>query len=141
MAAASRVAQLDADQAYRRLHAANMSLGYSPLQRLVEQARAFAIHFENQAPLPPELIALHAVAKRTIAESAVWSATHAFERGDESACEAFLGFALTISPAIESWPACQRLRWKRRVGPSVWRLISPLADRARRWSRPDRRPQ
>lgn len=136
MAAAARVAQLDADQAYRRLHAANMSLGYSPLQRLVEQARAFAIHFESQAPLPPDLIALHDVAKRTIAEAAVWSAAHAFERGDDSSCEAYLGFALSTSPAIESWDAYQRLRWKRCVGPSVWRLIAPLADRARRWSRP-----
>jgi hypothetical protein len=104
----------------------------------VEQARAFAIHFESQPSLPPELAKLHGVVKRTIAESAVWSAMHAFERGDLGGCDAFLTFALTLSPPIESWPVCQRLRWKRRMGPAVWRLIAPIADRARRWSDPER---
>ncbi len=69
-------------QAFRRLHSANMSLGYSPLRRLVEQKRAFDIHFEHQAPLSPEIVTLQDVVHRTIAESAFWSAARAFERGD-----------------------------------------------------------
>ena len=135
MAAASMVAELDADQAYRRLHTSNMSLGYTPLQRLLEQVRAFDIHFDRQ-PLPADLAALRAVVRRTIAEAAVWSAAHAFDREEIEVCDAFLDFAVTTSPGIEWWPACWRLRWKRRVGPAAWRMISPIAERARRLTQP-----
>lgn len=139
MAADSMVGQLDADQAFRRLHAANMSLGYSPLQRLAEQKRAFDIHFDRQVPLPPELAALQGVAHRTIAESAFWSATLAFERGDSSTCDGFLEFASTTSPGIASWGAWRKFQWKRRLGPAAWRLIGPLAARARRVAQGARR--
>lgn len=132
MAADSKVGQLDADQAFRRLHAANMSLGYSPLQRLEEQRRAFDIHFQRQAPLTPDRAELQAVVKRTIAESAVWSAAHVFDRGDSRGCEAFLAMASATSPGIESWDAWRRLQWKRRLGPAACRLIAPIAARARR---------
>ena len=135
MAAAAMVAELDAAQAYRRLHASNMSLGYTPLQRLLEQVRAFDIHFDRR-PLPADLAALRAVVRRTIAEAAVWSAAHAFDRGETVVADAFLGFALATSPGIESWPACRRLQWKRRVGPTAWRLLSPIAERARRLAQP-----
>lgn len=132
MAADSMVGQLDAAQAFRRLHSANMSLGYSPLRRLAEQVRAFDIHFDGQAPLSPEVAALQAVVHRTIAESAFWNATLAFERGDASTCDEFLEFASATSPGIESWVAWRRFQWKRRLGPAAWRLLAPLAARARR---------
>ena len=132
MAADSMVGQLDAAQAFRRLHSANMSLGYSPRRRLAEQKRAFDIHFERQAPLPPGLAALQGVVHRTIAESAFWSAAQAFERGDSSTCDEFLEFASTTSPGIASGRAWRRFQWKRRLGPAAWRLIAPLAARARR---------
>jgi hypothetical protein len=76
------------------------------------------------------------VVRRTIAEAAVWSAAHAFDRGETVVADAFLGFALATSPGIEAWPACRRLQWKRRVGPTAWRLISPIAERARRLAQP-----
>lgn len=132
MASDSMVGQLDAAQAFRRLHAANMSLSYSPLRRLAEQKRAFDIHFDSQAPLLPEFTALQAVVHRTIAESAFWSAAQAFERGDASTCDEFLEFAAKTSSEIESWDAWRRFQWKRRLGPAAWRLIAPLAARARR---------
>lgn len=131
MAADSPVAELDADQAYRRLHASNMSLDYTPLARLAEQVRAFDIHFETRQ-LPAGLSALRAVVHRTIAEAAVWSAGNTFDKGDAGACDAFLAFALATSPDIASWPALRRLQWKRRVGPSAWKMIHPLIAGARR---------
>lgn len=136
MAADSMVGQLDADQAFRRLHSSSMSLGYSPLRRLEEQKRAFDLHFQRQAPLPPEIAALRPVVHRTIAESAFWNAVQAFERGDSSTCAAFLGFASRTSPGIESWDAWRRLQWKQRIGPAACRLIEPLAARARRLALP-----
>lgn len=136
MAADSLVGQLDADQAFRRLHASNMSLGYSPLQRLEEQRRAFEIHFQQQAPLAADLEALQAVANRTIAESAVWSASRVFDHGDAPGCEAFLAWAVATSPGIDTWAPWRRLQWKRRLGPTACRLIAPIAARARRMARP-----
>ncbi|MEO8679646.1 MAG: glycosyltransferase family A protein [Vicinamibacterales bacterium] len=136
MAAHSAVGELDADQAFRRLHAANMSLGYSPLRRLAEQKRAFDTHFESQSPLTPELAILQAVVHRTIAESAFWNGAQAFEQGEPSACEEFLAFAAATSPGIESWDAWRRLNWKRRLGPSACRVIGPLAAGARLITRP-----
>jgi hypothetical protein len=52
MAAHAAVAELAADQAYRRLHDRNMSLTYSPLDRLREQKRAFDIHFAASRETP-----------------------------------------------------------------------------------------
>ena len=135
MAAASVVAAVDADQAYRRLHAANMSITYTPLQRLAEQVRAFDIHFNR--PMATDLAPLRAVARRTIAEAAVWSAAHAFDRGDLAVCDGFLGFALETAPGINAWGPCRRVQWKRRVGRSAWRMISPLLEGARRITQQD----
>jgi glycosyltransferase involved in cell wall biosynthesis len=136
MAAHSAVGELDADQAFRRLHAANMSLGYSPLRRLAEQVRAFDTHFEGRSPLTAELVALQGVVHRTIAEAAFWNGAQAFEKGDSAACEGFLAFASATSPGIESWDAWRRLNWKRRLGPSACRVIGPLAAGARLITRP-----
>lgn len=134
MAAAAPVAVLDADQAYRRLHAANMSLGYTPVQRLAEQVRAFDIHFDRRG-LPPHLAPLRAVARRSIAEAAVWSASRAFEADDFEACDEFLAFATQASPGIEAWRPFRRVQWKRRLGPAAWRLVLPIIGGARRLAR------
>ena len=47
MAANGTVCELHAPQAFRRLHAKNMSLDYSPVRRLAEQKKAFDIHFDQ----------------------------------------------------------------------------------------------
>jgi glycosyltransferase involved in cell wall biosynthesis len=133
LAAHGDVAELDADQAFRRLHAQNMSLGYSPLRRLEEQKRAFDVHFREYEGVRPEIAALEPVLDRSIAESAFWSATRAFEdSGDERACDAYLAFAAKLCPAIEQAKAWRRFQWKRRVGVAIWRRLAPLAAGARR---------
>jgi glycosyltransferase involved in cell wall biosynthesis len=134
MAVHAAVAELDADQAFRRLHATNMSLEYSPLRRLEEQQRAFDTHFREYAPPWPQVAALERVANRTIAEAAFWSGTNAFENGDQRTCDAFLALAIGISPDIELWGAWRRFRWKRRVGASAWRWVEPVISRVRKLS-------
>jgi glycosyltransferase involved in cell wall biosynthesis len=131
MAAHAAVCELDADQAFRRLHSNNMSLGYSPLRRLEQQKKAFDAHFERYRLGRLEIVRLEPVVNRTIAESAVWSAAHAFDAGDVHACESFLSFASAICPDITSWHAWRRLTWKRRIGPSLWRPLARIASRAR----------
>ena len=131
MAAEALVAELDADQAYRRLHAGNMSLGYTPLDRLREQLRAFDVHFDSDLT-PWGLAPLRDVAHRTIAEAALWTAAQAFDGGDVALCDAAIEFAISASPGITSWPPHRRLQWKRRLGPSAWRILAPLVNNARR---------
>jgi GT2 family glycosyltransferase len=135
LASHAAVAEIDADQAFRRLHAANMSLRYSPLRRLEEQRRAFATHFEDQAWLQPESSTFSRVLHRTLADAAFWYAAQAFADGDEPECEAGLAFASRVSPEIATSDAWRRLRWKRTIGRSAWRVLEPIAVGAREMAR------
>jgi glycosyltransferase involved in cell wall biosynthesis len=131
MAAHGAVCELDADQAFRRLHANNMSLGFAQLGRLEQQKHAFDAHFAQHLASRPEIAAQQAIVDRTIAEAAVWSGAHAFDEGDGAACEKFLRFAAATSPGIESWDVWRRLQVKRFVPASLWRRIAPLFARGR----------
>jgi len=130
MAAHADVCALDAVQAFRRLHAINMSLGYSPVRRLAAQKRAFDIHFDAYRGVRREIAALEPVLNRTIAESAFWGGARAFDDGDSTACDEFLALASAAWPQIESWAPWRRLRWKRRLGRAVYRWIEPIANTA-----------
>ena len=90
MAFHAPVAELEVDQAFRRLHTASMSLEYEPLRRLEEQKRAFDTHFRQYAPAGPKIADLEQSANRTIAEAAFWSGMSAFESGDRRAVTTFL---------------------------------------------------
>lgn len=127
LAARGAVAEIDANQAFRRLHAHNMSLGYSPLSRLAEQVKAFDTHFATCFDARPYAGTLVPIVKRTIGEAAFWSAAHAFDAGDDDACGQFLDFALSLSPDLETTSAWKRLRWKRRIGRIGWHYLQPLA--------------
>ena len=130
-AALSKVAEINADQAFRRLHARNMSLDYSPLSRLEEQKKAFDTHFETCPQSKPFAAALRPIVSRTIADGAFWTAARAFEAGNENDCNTFLTFALWLAPRIEQTAAFKRLQWKRRLGHSRWRFVQPILDRVR----------
>lgn len=127
MAARAAVAELHADQAFRRLHSRSMSLTYSPLERLREQRRAFEIHFADVRGERPEIETAAPIVARTIAESAFWSAARAFDGEQDELCEAFLAFATDTDPGVAAHPAWRRLRWKRRAGRAALRWLTPLA--------------
>jgi len=131
MAAHSAVCELHAPQAFRRLHAKNMSLDYSPARRLDEQRKAFATHFDQFRSTHPEIAGLEPIVIRTIAEQAFWSAANAFDGGDAATCQIFLTFAAAICPELESSVAWRRLRVKRWIGPSLWRRLGPAMSRAK----------
>ena len=131
LASRAGVAEINADQAFRRLHARNMSLDYSPLSRLEEQQKAFDTHFDTCPAAARFAEQLRPIAYRTIADSAFWSAARAFEGGDAAASEAFLAFAVSLAPAIQHSGAWKRLQWKRRLGLTRWQYIQPLFERVR----------
>jgi glycosyltransferase involved in cell wall biosynthesis len=131
LAAQAPVAELNADQAFRRLHARNMSLGYSPLSRLEEQKKAFDTHFALRPAADARVTAMRPVMNRTIAEASFWTAARAFDGGDNEVCEAFLAFAASIAPDVQRSAPWKRLRWKRRLGRTGWQYLQPLAARWR----------
>jgi glycosyltransferase involved in cell wall biosynthesis len=132
IAAHADVCELDAEQAYRRLHAKNMSLQYPPVRRLEEQKRAFDIHFDSHRAEHPEIEPLAPVLARTIATSAVWAAGNAFVSGDRVLCDEFLTFGKTVWPAIDASADWRRLQVKRWIGPAMWRRIEPAAARVKK---------
>jgi glycosyltransferase involved in cell wall biosynthesis len=129
MAAHASICELHAPQAFRRLHARNMSLDYSPVRRLQEQKKAFEIHFAAFLGAHPEIAPLQAVVARSIAEAAFWSGARAFENGQTTVCRDFLAFAAAIHPDIEVSAAWRRLRMKRLIGAPAWRWLSPVMSR------------
>jgi glycosyltransferase involved in cell wall biosynthesis len=131
MAAHGAVCELDADQAFRRLHTNNMSLSFAQLGRFEQQKKAFDAHFSRYLPTRPEIAAQQAVVNRTIAEASVWSGSHAFDAGQGEACDRLLRFAAATCPGIEGWDVWRRLQWKRRVPAAIWRRLAPLVTRAR----------
>jgi hypothetical protein len=132
-AARAAVARLRAHQAYKRMHAANMQHQYvGPVVAHLEQLRAaFEAFFEGDGRRLANADQLRERALRRLAEEALWSASGAFDQGDDAACGRLLACALRLSPAVGAQPAWSRLRWKRRLGVYLWGILGPLAGRLR----------
>jgi hypothetical protein len=126
-----RLAALDAVQAFRRLHATNMSHAYSPRQRLEEQLRAFETHLAESPLAATERERYMRLVRQTTAEAAFWSAARLLDDGQKAECAASLAFAVSCDPAIADTKAWSRLQWKRRLGPFAAGLINRVSRRVR----------
>src|SRR5437762_8650422 len=126
-----RVAALDAVQAFRRLHATNMSHAYSPLQRLEEQLRAFETHLADSPLAPVERARYARLVRQTTAEAAFWSAARLFDSGQRAECAASLDFAVACDSAVAETKAWSRLHWKRRLGPLAAGFLNRMSRRSR----------
>lgn len=126
LAARAPVGVLDAEQAYRRWHGANMVLRYTLVGELRQQWTAFEFHFRDHGDRIADRERLQRLAAGTSSWAAFWGASGAFERGDLSSCQELLDFALDINPELRDRPEYTRLRWKRRVGPRVWSALRPI---------------
>ncbi len=131
MAQSAGVCELDQVQAFRRQHATNMSLQFSPLARLEEQWKAFETHFRRFVGARPEIAPLEAVVGRAIAEQAFWSGVRAFEAGDSPACDRCLAFAVGICPEIGALRSWKRFEGKRMAPAWVWRRMTQWRGPAR----------
>jgi glycosyltransferase involved in cell wall biosynthesis len=131
MAAHASVCELDADQAFRRLHANNMSLDYAPLRRLEEQRKAFDTHFNAYRRVRPEIASLEPLLHRTIAEAAFWGGARAFDEGDLRLSDAYLACAAATWGDINLWEPWRRFRWKRRIGRGASHWLEAVAARVR----------
>jgi glycosyltransferase involved in cell wall biosynthesis len=133
-AAHANVLVIDADQAFKRAHTANMQHQYlgAGLGDVPQRHAAFEALFAGHGSRVPGAPALWAEATAVLAEQAFWAASRAFDRGDARSCRHCLDYALRLDPGLRDWPPWARLRWKQRLGPRLWRVVRPALERLRR---------
>jgi glycosyltransferase involved in cell wall biosynthesis len=133
-AARSGVARLEAHQAYKRMHQANMQYQFvaAALTDLRELQAAFDSFFHQDGRLLSAAGPLQELAHLRVAERAFWAASRAFDDGDDSACRQLLDYAGQLRPDLPARPEWSRLRWKRRLGARGWSLLHPWVERFRR---------
>jgi glycosyltransferase involved in cell wall biosynthesis len=132
-AARGSVGWVDAFQGCARVHARSMSKTQfaTPLHDFRERQAAFNFVFARLGGQLPDGRRLHALALRTLARDAFWSASRAFDEGDADACRDLLAFATALAPEIRNRPEWSRLGWKRRLGTRVGSTVRPLVERWR----------
>ena len=130
MAAHAAVCELDADQAFRRLHADDLEPD-APLRGLEEQKKAFDVHFNAYRRVRPEIASFEPILNRTIGQAAFWSGAQAFDDDDPRLCDAFLACASSTWGDLASWEPFRRFRWKRRIGRVASRWVELAAARMR----------
>jgi glycosyltransferase involved in cell wall biosynthesis len=132
LAAQGRVCALEAHQAFRRVHATNMSVSFSNLRRIKEQYRALAAHFEQFVPLRPEIAPLLAVMRRRIFQHAFWLGVDLYKAGRPAECDEALAFVASTLPEMTRDRSWRLFRWKRRLAPpAVWRLVDRVGALAK----------
>jgi glycosyltransferase involved in cell wall biosynthesis len=123
------VVWLDADQAYKRVHENNMQHQYARATLEIQQRQAaFEALFGRYGRLIDGCDRLRGIAWRSLASTAFWAASTAFDEGDVADCQQLLSLALTLDPGLPSQPRWTRLALKRGMGPRVWGVVRPLAD-------------
>ena len=131
LAACSAVGELDAEQAYRRVHRESMSFLYSSPQRIWEQKKAFDTHFRWCGDKLSDTDRLSRLLTRVLVEKALWGASISFEEGKADICDSFIQLAYGLDPSVNTMPLMSRLRIKRLLGPKVWSLFREPLGRLR----------
>ncbi len=132
-AARGSVARVEAHQAFKRMHQANMQHRYvrAALTDLRERQGAFDSFFRREGHRLADAPGLRRRATRSLAGRAFWAASQAFDDGDAAGSRQLLDYALQLCPELASGREWSRLRWKRRLGPRAWRLLRPVVERLR----------
>jgi glycosyltransferase involved in cell wall biosynthesis len=132
LATRAAVARLDAIQAGKRMHAANMQHAHltTNLGDLTKREETFASFFGRDGLGLPGANELHGLARHRLSWEAFWAASEAYDRGDRHAVEVGLACALRLDPGLKSSREWFRLKCKRRLGPA-WSLVRPLLNRLR----------
>ncbi|CAN7392397.1 glycosyltransferase family A protein [Phenylobacterium sp. LjRoot219] len=124
-AAYGDVGEIDALQAFVRMHGENMRQGYAGANFLRDYGQrrdAFEIFFDAQGARVAGAADLRSQALSTLAHDLLWDASRAVEAG--RGCSEMIAFA------AELWPAVRRSRQYRRL--QIKRLVHPLLQIATR---------
>ena len=107
------------DQAYYRIHGAQMTVERVPLVDLRQRRAAYDALFDVYADRIPDAPRLAARANRKMAKEAMWRACRAYERRrmDSTPIDELVEFARSTYPTADRLPEAWGLRWRERVGP------------------------
>jgi hypothetical protein len=133
LAARAAVGIVDAEQAYKRMHGQNMQIQYvARMAGDIEHRRsAFESFFRDAGAVIADGEKLQSTVRHALAEQAFWSASTAFDQKEMGAYRELLNYARDLDPTLPGRREWARLRWKRRLGPCLWRVLRPLVDRLR----------
>jgi glycosyltransferase involved in cell wall biosynthesis len=131
-ASRAAVARVEAVQAFKRMHNANMQQAYlaTHLGDLKQREATFDSFFSTDGSRLRDSYRLRTLAGKRLANEAFCTASRALDLADTEAASRCLEFALRLDPDLKSSRDWNRLRLKRRFGP-VWKLIRPIVDRLR----------
>jgi glycosyltransferase involved in cell wall biosynthesis len=131
-----------ADQAYYRVHGANMSVTDfgGQLDDLRQRRAAFEAVLGRCGDRLPDAGRLSRTVRVRLARSALRRACRAYDRGrtDRVPVEELVDFARECVPSVEALPEYRGLRLRRRVGARAMPYLQPLvlsavAERGREW--------
>jgi len=116
------------DQAYYRVHGANMTVQRVPIIDLQQRKEAYDALFAGHSELIPDAWSLLRKANRKMAKEALWRACSAYHRGRlaSTPVDDLVAFARLACPDLERQPEYWGLRWRQRVGPRVCPYLQPI---------------
>ncbi|APW59903.1 glycosyltransferase family 2 protein [Paludisphaera borealis] len=131
LAAHSSVGYVDADQAFYRSHQHNMhkALAAETLSQLLHHKAAYDQFFRRCADHLSDGDALRRSAFEVLAREALGCSHEAFLGGDLGASEKLLRFAKSTDPGVVGTKIYSRMKWKIRIGPTVWSHLRRLSRR------------
>jgi hypothetical protein len=129
----SSVGCVEAVQAFKRIHGANMQCDYvsTAVPDLEQRRLAFESGLRGSEQRLPGCHDMLGQVTKALADEAFWAASKAFERGDAAMCREILAYGLGLDPSLRGRPEWRRLQLKRRLGPALWTLIRPVVDALR----------
>jgi len=142
LAAHAAVGMLGAYQAVYRLHASNMSLGYTAktwLPDLQQRKAAFDCFFQTCSHVLPNPQQLRRKMLWLLGCDAVGLASTAFNEGTMEVSEQLSEFALALCPEIKGSLPWTKLACKRLVGYRAWRALRPAVAGIRQAALPLKR--
>lgn len=134
LAAQADVGVIPAVQAFTRIHARNMHLGYkanSDIEDFRQRRIVLQTFFATEGRDLKERAALEALAWRSLAEELLWAAARAFEEGAPAdLVRRLTAEAKAVCPAITRTPLWWKVQARRLVGAGVWSAIGAIRDEA-----------
>jgi glycosyltransferase involved in cell wall biosynthesis len=116
------------DQAYYRLHEAQMTTERVPMIDLRQRKAAFDALFEGHAGRIPRADKMRRRADRKLAKEALWRACRAYDRRrmGTTPVDELAEFATATFPDTRRLPEYWGLRWRRWLGPRACPYMQPI---------------
>jgi hypothetical protein len=116
------------DQAFYRKHGSNMTIERVPIVDLRQRKASYDAIFDTYPDRIPHLAELQRRVFRKMAKEALREACRAYDRGapDPDRVAELVEFAHATYGEADHLPESVGLRWRRRVGPEVCRILRPV---------------